>query len=273
MADETTTATEEPPAEAAGELDAGSSPPTPPAEATPAALEAGPAEPDPVRDRVLLPLLLPLGAMAAIAVYVLNISRVFLAGGNGAASVVTAILVTVGILVGAAAISATPRLRTSTLTMTLSGLLVLVISAGLVALGPSEHGEESEGAAYEEPAGRPDSQVTVEALAGTAFDAEQYTAAGEIVEVDYTGAPGHTLVFEESVPGFKLALPQGPKSLKAKLKPGDTYTIYCDLPGHRDGGMEAELTVTEAAAAPEGAPTTTPAGTGDPTATTTPTAP
>ncbi|HUF84431.1 MAG TPA: hypothetical protein VMQ81_07565, partial [Acidimicrobiia bacterium] len=86
----------------------------------PPALEAGPVLPDPVRDRLLLPLLLPLLAMAAIALYVLNLSRVFLAGGNGAGSVVTGVIVTVAILVGAAVISAVPRLRSSTLTMTLA---------------------------------------------------------------------------------------------------------------------------------------------------------
>jgi hypothetical protein len=66
-----------------------------------------------VRDRLLLPLLLPVTAMLAVFLYVVNISRVFLASGNDA-SVVVSTLVTVAILAGGAAISATPRLRSST---------------------------------------------------------------------------------------------------------------------------------------------------------------
>src|SRR5665254_17841 len=84
------------------------------------------APPDPVRDGLLLPLLLPILAIVAVALYVLNISRVFLAGGNGAPSVIVAAIVTVGILVGAAVISAMPQLRSSTLTTTLALLFVIV---------------------------------------------------------------------------------------------------------------------------------------------------
>ncbi|MGH9015722.1 MAG: hypothetical protein ACRDZ1_17540 [Acidimicrobiia bacterium] len=163
--------------------------------------DAGPAEapPDPLRDRLWVPLLLPLGAMAAIALYVLNISRVFLAGA-GAASVVTGIVVTVAILVGAAAISASPRLRSSTLTLTVAGLLVLVVSAGLITLGPSEGEGEGEAGGYQEPAGKPTASLRVVAQPGAslAFDQSEYQTPGGILEIDYVQGTGtHTLVFEE----------------------------------------------------------------------------
>ena len=32
------------------------------------------------------------------------------------------------------------------------------------------------------------------------------------------------------------------KTLSVKLKPG-TYTFYCSVPGHRQGGMQGTLTV------------------------------
>ncbi len=219
-------------------------------DAPPAELPAGPAPPDPVRDRLWLPLALPLLAMAAIALYVLNLSRVFLAGGNGAASVVAGSIVTVVILIGAAVISASPRLRSSTLTMTVALLLVIVVSAGLITLGPSEGHENGEGSGFVEPEGPPTATLEVDARASLEFQATEFTTSAGILELTYAGAPNHTLVFEEpEFNGFKLALPGGPEKGKVEIGEGD-YTIYCDIPGHRASGMEASLVVGPAAAPP-----------------------
>jgi hypothetical protein len=218
----------------------GEEPPAPPPE-----LEAGSPPPDPVRDRFLLPLLLPILAIAAVVFYVLNISRVFLAGGNGAPSVIVAGIVTVGILAGAAWISATPRLRSSTLTTTLALLFVVLMGAGLVTLGPSEpHGEGGEGG-FQEPAGPPTASLEVEALPSIEFQSDQFTTPGGILEINYVDVGGnHTLVFEEQeFAGFKLAVPGGPTKGKVEIAEGE-YTIYCDIPGHRAAGMEALLSVT-----------------------------
>ena len=235
----------------------GEEPPAPPPE-----LEAGQVPPNPVRDRLLLPLLLPILAIVAVALYVLNISRVFLAGGNGAPSVIVAGVVTVGILVGAAVISAMPQLRSSTLTTTLALLFVIVIGAGLITLGPSEPHEEGGEGGYQEPAGQPTATLNVPGGPGTTFGSDQFTTPGGILEVNYVDeGASHTLVFEEQeFAGFKLAVPQGPTSGKVEIGEGE-YTIYCDLPGHRAGGMEALLTVTPPPPGAEGAP---PGGEGEP---------
>jgi plastocyanin len=223
---------------------------TPPAE-----LPAAAPPPDPVRDRLWLPLALPLLAMAAIAVYVINLSRVFLAGGNGAASVVAGSIVTVVILIGAAVISASPRLRSSTLTMTVAFLLVIVVSAGLITLGPSEGHENGEGSGFAEPAGPPTAALEVDALPSLKFQSDQFTVPGGILEITYVDRGGsHTLVFEEpEFEGFELAVPGGPTKGKVEIGEGE-YTIYCNIPGHRAAGMEAALAVTPGAPPPEGAP-------------------
>jgi plastocyanin len=228
-----------------------------PAEAeehAPAALEAGPAAPDPVRDRLLLPLLLPLAAMIAVFLFVVNISRVFLASGSDA-SVVVGTIVTVAILAGGAAISASPRLRSSTLVMLLAGLMIFVLSAGLLSLGPSEESDSGAGTGFKEPAGPPVATLEVDALPSLSFQAKEFTVPAGVIQINYIDRGGtHTLLFQEpQFSGFQLAVPQGKKSGKVELKPG-AYTIYCSIPGHRAAGMQATVTAAEGAAPPAGGP-------------------
>jgi hypothetical protein len=202
---------------------------------------------NPVRDRLLLPLFLPILAIVAVALLVLNLSRVFLAGGNGAGSVVIAAIVTVAILAGAALISAMPQLRSSTLTMTVSLLVVIVMSTGLISLGPSEPHQEGGEGGYHEPEGDPNSTLEVEALGSTRFQRGEFSVPGGILEIDYVlGGGSHTLVFEgQEFRGFELAVSasQPTDSGKVEISEG-AYVIYCDIPGHRADGMEADLIIT-----------------------------
>ncbi|HEY8547913.1 MAG TPA: plastocyanin/azurin family copper-binding protein [Acidimicrobiales bacterium] len=76
------------------------------------------------------------------------------------------------------------------------------------------------------------------------FDEDEYrVAAGEpLIAYVQKGAVPHTLVIEE-VDGFELEV-DGSRVDKGTvaLEPG-TYTFYCDVPGHRSAGMEAEVVV------------------------------
>jgi len=215
-------------------------------ETTAADVQPMAAAPNPVRDRLWLPLVLPLAAMAAIAVFVLNVSRVLLASGNGAGSVVVGTIVTVVILIGAAVISASPRLRTSTLTMTLSALMVVVVGAGLVTLGPSEDHEGGEEVGFVEPEGDPTSTLEVDALPQLRFQSDEFTVPGGILGIDYVGRGGtHTLLFEDpQYQGFRLEVAgEETDSGKVEIAEGE-YVIFCDVPGHRAAGMEATVTIT-----------------------------
>lgn len=228
--------------EGAEELEA--QPPFEAAEAgSPEALEAGEPPVDPVRDRLLLPIALPLLSMFAVFLYVVNVSRVFLASGENA-SVLVGTIVTVGILAGGAAISATPRLRSSTLVMCLAGFAVLVLSAGLLSLGPSEPKSEASAAGYKPPPGPPVATLEVDALPSLSFQAKQFSVPAGVIQVNYNDLGGtHTLVFSDpKLSGFQLAVPQGPKTGKVQLNPG-SYEIYCTIPGHRAAGMDATVTV------------------------------
>lgn len=71
------------------------------------------------------------------------------------------------------------------------------------------------------------------------------TAAGE-VNLTYVneGAINHTLLIED-VDGFKLEVSSNGDEDEGtiELEPG-TYVLYCDVAGHRDAGMEAQLEVS-----------------------------
>ncbi len=205
----------------------------------------GTAEDTPLKTRVLLPLLVPLLSIVIVAVLVLNISRVFLAGDKDAA-LAMGIVITLAILVGASLLAAAPRLRTSSLAMILGGVLVVVSLAGLLTLGPSLDTGEGGVAGYVEPTGKAVGTVDVEALASIKFNATAYTAPVGIVQFDYSGATGHTLAIQDpKFDGFLLTTDAGgPKAGKVELAAGK-YTLYCTVPGHEAQGMKATLTVAK----------------------------
>jgi plastocyanin len=204
----------------------------------------GTAEDTPLKTRVLLPLLVPIFSILIVAVLVLNISRVFLAGDKDAA-LVMGIVITLAILVGASVLAAAPRLKTSSLAVILGSVLLFVSMAGLVSLGPSLNDSEGAAAGYVEPTGKATSSVAVQALASIKFDATEFTANKGIVQLNYSGATGHTLAIQDpKFDGFLLTTDAGgPKTGKVELTPGK-YTLYCTVPGHEAQGMKATLTVS-----------------------------
>ena len=123
-------------------------------------------------------------------------------------------------------------------------LLAAALPLTFVACG----GDDTEGATTSTTggAGGGASSLPVEAFDSFEFDAEQYTAeAGEITfRYVNEGSLPHTLVVDdhESDMRLKVAKKGDADEGSITLDPGD-YTIYCDVAGHRAGGMEAELTV------------------------------
>jgi FtsP/CotA-like multicopper oxidase with cupredoxin domain len=82
--------------------------------------------------------------------------------------------------------------------------------------------------------------------------------AGGSLHVTNDGSVAHNLVVEDTDVASADIDAGGSEHLALEgVEPG-TYTMFCAIPGHREGGMEAELTVTEggetevAAAAAEG---------------------
>lgn len=78
------------------------------------------------------------------------------------------------------------------------------------------------------------------------FPDDSYEAAAGTVSFRYVneGAIPHTLVIED-VDGFKLEVAAAGDEDEgtADLEAG-SYVLFCDVPGHRDAGMEATLEVS-----------------------------
>ena len=80
-----------------------------------------------------------------------------------------------------------------------------------------------------------------------AFDQTALDAKAGTVTIDFDNPANvsHDVVLESedgSEIGRTPLVSGGQESFTADVKPG-TYTFFCDVPGHREGGMEGTLTV------------------------------
>jgi plastocyanin len=118
-----------------------------------------------------------------------------------------------------------------------------VVLAGILAVAACGGGGGG-GSSYKEPKGP--AQTTLDIKGGNFFfDPKEPQAPAGVTAIKLESTQGlHTLVFGGKVPGFKLETSSGSSAqLKVDLKRGK-YTFYCDIPGHREAGMEGTLTVT-----------------------------
>jgi plastocyanin len=200
------------------------------------------------RDRVLIPMLVPLAALAIIVVVVLNISRVLLAlEERSGPETVTAIAVIIasGILFGFTYFSSRGEERSpaSVSLMSVAGLIVIL--AGFFG-AEAIHEDEQEAAAKKKASAeqlKPD--VKIEAFDIGFKEKELKIGPGKVtIEYDNTGSIAHTLVVEGVAGGKKLSVPSGgAKDIGQYEVQAGTYTYFCDIPGHRQGGMEGKLMV------------------------------
>lgn len=199
------------------------------------------------RDRLWLPLLLPVGSILVVAFVVLNISRLLLfSGGDG--SVIVGTILTIVILVIAAGVAASPRIRTTPLWAMSAGALIIVLAIGTLSLGPAAEKKEKE-AGFVEPTGPATSSISVTALPSLKFDQSEYATTAGILDISYLDGGGqHNFLFTDAkLAGFELKVgPPSQSSAKVELQEG-TYTFFCSIPGHRAAGMQADIVVTAAA--------------------------
>jgi plastocyanin len=204
------------------------------------------------RDRVLIPTLVPLAALAVIAVVVLNISRVLIAleerSGPNTVTVLATILSS-GILFGFTWYSSRKADRST-------GSVTLLSVAGIIVLAAGYFGAEAIHETEEEERAHAADEVVEPDLRVEAFDigwrqTELKIGPGKVaIEVVNAGAIAHTFVFDD-LSGPKLTVTSGGSTDIGQydVTPG-TYTYFCDIPGHRQAGMEGKLIVDPASPAP-----------------------
>lgn len=89
--------------------------------------------------------------------------------------------------------------------------------------------------------------VTVHAKDTLQFDKGEYTAKAGTVKIGYVndGSLTHTLVIDGHPEFQKLQVSsKGQSTIGDAQLPAGTYEIYCDIPGHRAAGMQANLVVS-----------------------------
>ena len=174
-------------------------------------------------------------SIAAVAVLVLNISRVFLAGDEDAALVIGIDRHRGDPRRRRHRSPRAPRLRTSSLALILCGLVVVVVSlAGLISLGPSLERARARRPGYEQPTG-PASRHgrRCSAEPSIKFNATEFTATGrdraDQLQRRHRPHPRHRRI--PKFAGFLLTTDAGgPKSGKVELTPGQVHDLL-----HRPG--------------------------------------
>jgi hypothetical protein len=229
------------------EPDPGTGPDVPADEHLAISESIGTGEHSPVKDRLLLPLLVPILSAIAVGMLAVNISRVFLSGSSEAA-LISAIVITLAILGGASLIAAAPRMRTTSLAMVTGLIFVIIVSAGLLTLGPSLGHEDGEGG-FVEPEGPAVATFDVVAGPGLTWDGQSngsFTVGpAGITEIVLSGQNGHTFAFRAPLADFPVLgpTPNQPLEGKVELQAGE-YEFYCTITGHAAAGMQGTLTVT-----------------------------
>lgn len=228
------------------------------------------------KQRVLLPVLLPLLLLGLFLAFAFSLSRVFLAVPSATTATFLALLVAGYLLALAGVVSARPNIPSRALGVALVIGLGGVVVAG--ALGASagmrevhQAGEEAaeadgdqaaeggeaaedegdEGAngqgAEDDGEGIPEGALEFVAVDIDYQEAPETAEAGEAGEVtiaiDNQGNLLHDVTFEELGDETVVEAEGGETATDTtELEPG-TYTYYCSVPGHRDAGMEGTLQV------------------------------
>ncbi|MDQ3729561.1 MAG: cupredoxin domain-containing protein [Actinomycetota bacterium] len=92
------------------------------------------------------------------------------------------------------------------------------------------------------------STIAITAVADGSFAYEEESVeaeAGEVtIEFDNPASLGHDVNVEgpDGDVGGTDVISETTTTAAVELEPGD-YTFYCSVPGHREGGMEGDLTV------------------------------
>jgi plastocyanin len=181
-----------------------------------------------LRERAILPVLIPIAAIVLTEIVVFSLSRILLATGH-----LVAVGVALGqallILVGATAMASSRRIRTATMVGALALFVIVLLVAGAVSA--------QRGPAYdkEEAANAPKVQISAK---NVAFDTKTLKLPAAGTELDFSNQDNqpHNIAIFPSASNLTTVLFRGEivqpgttaKYQVGKLKPG-TYYFHCDV--------------------------------------------
>jgi plastocyanin len=196
-----------------------------------------------LRERAVLPVLIPLLAIVLTEVIVFSMSRVLLTVEKNQA-VIVALGTTIAIMVGASFIAARPRMRSATIAGLLVVLFLGAVGAGAAALRQGPHYLK------EEAASRPKLEVSAKDLAFSVKTLD-LAPAGAIIDFTNADTQPHNMAIYPSENELDKAVFKGaivPAGGKAEydvgpMDPGDYY-FHCDV----HPTMSGDVVVKEASA-------------------------
>jgi len=195
-----------------------------------------------LRDRLVMPILLPLGILAVIAAVLFGFSRILLSLTPTAATV-TAIVVAIGVVVTASVAAGRKQVRLSTIGAMLgvtAGVAMLAGGVALAVVGGSE----------EEPGGGGEKPVVTLAAANIAFEPTSLTVpAGEAFTLRFHNEDANTQhnvqIFDDpkfaGTPLFSGALVTGVRQTDYEVDPleAGAYFFHCEVHPTMTGKMQA----------------------------------
>ena len=122
-------------------------------------------------------------------------------------------------------------------------VVALVLAAGALIVSAGSGGDATASPAAA-PTGDAPSEVAVDLDEFSFSPAPIEVAAGGTLTLTNVGSAEHDLQVEGGPASPVLAAGESASLELADLGPG-THTVFCDVPGHRDAGMEAELVVVD----------------------------
>ncbi len=129
-------------------------------------------------------------------------------------------------------------------------LVAATMASGIITSGaPAKSGPKTAVSSTAPTTSRPAGSLQIEANPSgqLAYDTKALSASAGQVTItmkNMSPLPHNVTIAQGShVLGATPTFQGASKTLKLNLKPG-TYTFYCSVPGHRQGGMEGTLTVS-----------------------------
>lgn len=209
------------------------------------------------RQRVFLPIILPLGVIIGFFGFAFMLSRVLLAVSEGASTTI-AIGLAAYILAIAAVVSSRPRITSRALAVGVTLGVLAVVGAGLISAAAGMRPLEHHGEGGRESGDVASAPGEAKAAENAAADENQLSFTA--VDIEFTKAPDTAKAGElnialtnEGQTAHNVTMPDVEDAPLVEAGPGETatgvvelkpgkYEFFCSIPGHEDL-MSGELTV------------------------------